>query len=330
MKVLITGASGFIGYHLSKYLCERTNYDVIGVDNQNNYYSVTLKRDRTKLLTEYNNFKFYLVDISDKNEIFEVFKSEKPDYVVNLAAQAGVRYSLENPDIYIQSNIVGFFNILEACRNYPVKHLLYASSSSVYGGNNKIPFSEKDLVDNPVSLYAATKKSNELMAYTYSHLYNIHATGLRFFTVYGTWGRPDMAYYSFSKKILNGEPIDVFNYGEMERDFTYIDDVIISIHKLLHKYDEANVGEKGGYEIFNIGNHSPVKLLDFISILEKELNIKAVINLKEMQPGDVVRTYADVEKIMDEVDFKPSTPLHEGLKRFVEWFIDYHDKGEKK
>lgn len=317
-KVLITGAAGFIGFHLSKILCE-LGVNIIGFDNLNDYYDISLKESRLNILADFSNFKFIKGDLSDKNALQAIFSGEKPDIVVNLGAQAGVRYSIENPDAYMQSNMVGFLNILECCRHFPVDHLIYASSSSVYGANKKIPFSTTDNVDNPVSLYAATKKSNELMAYTYSHLYNIPSTGLRFFTVYGPYGRPDMAYFSFTKKIIAGEEIPVFNNGDMYRDFTYIDDIVTAITKMLCNpplKDETGVK----YKVYNIGNSSPEKLSYFVETLEKHIGQKANIKYLPMQPGDVLRTFADVSDLEKDFDFRPNTSLDEGLRRFVEWY----------
>lgn len=321
-KILITGGAGFIGFHLSKRLLE-TGMQVIGIDNLNNYYEVSLKEARLEILKPFPAYKFIKQDIADKAGLFSVFESERPDIVVNLAAQAGVRYSIENPQAYIDSNIVGFFNILEACRNYPVEHLLYASSSSVYGNQKKTPFSVDDRVDKPISLYAATKKSNELMAYTYSHLYNIPATGLRFFTVYGPFGRPDMAYFSFTQKILSGEPIKIFNNGDLYRDFTYVDDIVTGIVSMLEhppKADEEGVQHK----IYNIGNNQPVKLLYFIETLENALGKEAKKEYLPMQPGDVYQTYADVAELMKDFGFKPNTGIEEGLSRFADWYYGYY------
>lgn len=333
-KILITGAAGFIGFHLSKYLLETNEYKVIGIDNINDYYSTKLKEDRLEILKKYENFEFHKIDLKEKEKIDELFEKEKFDYVVNLAAQAGVRYSITNPYSYVDSNLIGFVNILEACRNNPVKHLLYASSSSVYGGNKTAPFSTDHNVDHPVSLYAATKKSNELMAHTYSHLYKIPATGLRFFTVYGPWGRPDMAYFSFTNNIMEGKPIKVFNHGKMERDFTYIDDIVEGIYKLINKIPKENkewdeekdsISESfAPYKIYNIGNNSPVQLMEFINTLEEKIGKKAEKIYMEMQPGDVLRTYADTSDLEKEINFKPSTKLSDGLEKFVEWYKEYY------
>jgi len=333
MKVLITGAAGFIGFHLSHKLLEK-GYQVIGIDNLNDYYDPGLKKDRLNILEKYNSFNFHKVDLKDKAEVDGIFETYKPTHVVNLAAQAGVRYSIENPYAYVDSNLIGFMNILEACRNFPVKHLIYASSSSVYGGNRVVPFSTSHNVDHPVSLYAATKKSNELMAHTYSHLYGIPTTGLRFFTVYGPWGRPDMAYFSFTRDIIAGKPIKVFNHGKMERDFTYIDDIIEGIVRLMDRIPAANKDwdetkddistSFAPYKIYNIGNNEPVSLLRFIEILEVKIGKKAEKIYMDMQPGDVLRTYADVSDLERDIGFRPSTSLEQGLDEFVKWYKDYY------
>ena len=319
---LVTGAAGFIGFFLSRALLDKGE-QVIGLDNLNDYYEVSLKESRLAVLKKYENFQFYRADLADKEAVFAIFKQHLPAVVVNLAAQAGVRYSIENPDAYISSNIEGFFHILEACRHYPVEHLVFASSSSVYGGNKKVPFSTEDQVDKPVSLYAATKKSNELMAYAYSKLYGIPLTGLRFFTVYGPMGRPDMAYFKFAKKIMAGEPIQIYNHGDMRRDFTYIDDIVAGIEKILcHPPGKDENG--AAYKIYNIGNNKPEKLMDYISVLERCLGKEAKKEFLPMQPGDVYETYADVTDLMHDFDFKPSTTIEEGLSRFAEWFLDYY------
>lgn len=332
-KILVTGAAGFIGYFLSQRLLD-IGCSVIGIDNLNDYYDVNLKHARLDLLKPYDGFMFHKVDISDKSEIDKLFSEERFDIVVNLAAQAGVRYSITNPDAYINSNIIGFYNILEACRHNPVEHLVYASSSSVYGTNKKVPYSIEDKVDNPVSLYAATKKSNELMAHVYSKLYKIPTTGLRFFTVYGPMGRPDMAYFSFTNKIVKGEKIQIFNFGNMKRDFTYIDDIITGVVNVMGKIPEES--EDGApYKIYNIGNNKPEDLLHFVEILEKCLMREGIINKpveKEflpMQPGDVYQTYADVDDLVRDFGFKPDTVLEEGLSCFVKWYKDYYKIGEK-
>lgn len=326
---LITGVAGFIGYYLSRKLLEQ-GCKVIGIDNINDYYDVNLKHTRLNQLEPYGNFTFIKGDISDKDMIMRTFEDYKPNVVVNLAAQAGVRYSIENPDVYIQSNIIGFYNILEACRYNPVDHLVYASSSSVYGANKKVPFEETDFVDNPVSLYASTKKSNELMAHTYSHLYKVPATGLRFFTVYGPMGRPDMAYFGFANKHFAGEPIKIFNNGDFEndlyRDFTYIDDIVEGIQRLLGNPPEGEVQHK----VFNIGNNSPEKLMVFIETLEKALS-KALDRevqfekiFEPIKPGDVPATYASTDQLQKAVGFKPETSIEEGLQKFADWYVDYY------
>ncbi len=314
---LVTGAAGFIGYHLSKYLTAQ-GCKVIGYDNINDYYDVKLKYARLDDLKN-DHFTFIKGDLADKEAVDKLFAEYKPQIVVNLAAQAGVRYSIENPQVYIESNIIGFFNILEACRHNPVEHLLYASSSSVYGANKKIPFSTDDKVDNPVSLYAATKKSNELMAHTYSHLYKIPTTGLRFFTVYGPLGRPDMAYFSFTNKIMAGESIKIFNNGDMYRDFTYVDDIVKGIVNMLCNPPKDN------YKVYNIGNNKPEKLMDFIETLENAIGKKAEKEFYPMQPGDVYQTYADVTDLIEDFDFKPSTTIAEGLGKFASWYKEYYN-----
>ena len=320
---LVTGAAGFIGFHLSKALLN-VGATVIGLDNMNDYYEVSLKEARLNILEEFKEkFIFVKGDIADKATVDGVFDKYRPQIVVNLAAQAGVRYSITNPEAYVQSNLVGFFNILEACRNYPVEHLVYASSSSVYGGNKKIPFSTTDQVDNPVSFYAATKKSNELMAYSYSKLYGIKTTGLRFFTVYGPYGRPDMAAFLFANAIVKGDTIKVFNNGNMQRDFTYIDDIIEGLMNVLPNPPKAD--ERGvNYKIYNIGNNEPQDLMTFISTIEKALGREAKKEFLPMQPGDVERTYADVTDLMEDFGFKPETSIETGIGRFVEWFKDYY------
>ncbi|MCB9207177.1 MAG: NAD-dependent epimerase [Ignavibacteriales bacterium] len=340
-KILITGSAGFIGYHLSKRLCD-VGYSIYGIDNLNNYYDVNLKRARLERLKDFNpaqqdggqGFKFAKIDLTEKEKLFELFKVNNFNYVINLAAQAGVRYSIENPNAYIDSNIIGLINILEACRNFPVKHLIYASSSSVYGSNVKQPFSENDNVDHPVSLYAATKKSNELMAHSYSSLYNIPTTGLRFFTVYGPYGRPDMAYFSFTKDIIAGNSINVFNKGNLERDFTYIDDIVEGMIRLIDKapITDSNWNKEKAepatsfapYRIFNIGNNKPVKLMKFISVLEEVIGKKAKINYLPMQQGDVYSTYANISALNKLVGFEPKTSIEEGLKNFVDWYKSYY------
>lgn len=325
---LVTGVAGFVGYFLSKRLLEQ-GCKVIGIDNVNDYYDVNLKYARLEQLKPCGKFTFIKGDISDKDIITQIFKEYKPNIVVNLAAQAGVRYSIESPDVYIQSNVIGFYNILEACRHYPVDHLVYASSSSVYGANKKVPFKETDFVDNPVSLYASTKKSNELMAHTYSHLYKIPTTGLRFFTVYGPMGRPDMAYFGFADKYFAGEPINIFNNGDFEndlyRDFTYIDDIVEGIQRLLSNPPKGDVEHK----VFNIGNNNPEKLMVFIETLEKALG-KALGRevvfekvFEPIKPGDVPATYASTDLLQKAVDFKPETSIEKGLQEFANWYVDY-------
>lgn len=319
---LITGAAGFIGYFLSKALLDQ-GLRVVGFDNLNDYYEVSLKESRLSKLKEDKNFTFVKGDLSIEEDVVLLIENYRPQVIVNLAAQAGVRYSIDNPKAYMDSNVMGFFHILEACRKYPVEHLVFASSSSVYGENDKIPFSVEDKVDYPVSLYAATKKSNELMAHAYSKLYKIPVTGLRFFTVYGPMGRPDMAYFKFAKKIMAGQEIEIYNNGEMYRDFTYIDDIITGICNLLCCPPKEN--EKGvAYRIYNIGNNQPEKLMDFISVLEKSLGREAKKVFLPMQPGDVPRTYADVEDLIRDFDFKPSTTIEEGLGAFAQWFKEYY------
>lgn len=322
-KILVTGGAGFIGFHLSKRLLE-DGYDVVGYDNINDYYDVSLKYARLEILKEFSNYTFVKGDLADKEAVNKLFSDNKFDIAVNLGAQAGVRYSIENPQAYIDSNIVGFFNILEACRHNPVSHLLYASSSSVYGNQEKTPFSTDDNVDHPISLYAATKKSNELMAFTYSHLYGIPATGLRFFTVYGPYGRPDMAYFSFTNKIIKGEPIKIFNNGDMYRDFTYVDDIVQGICNMLENPPKP---DKNGdrHKVYNIGNNNPEKLMYFIETLEKCIGKTAEKEYLPMQAGDVYQTYADVSELMRDFDFKPSTTIEEGLSKFAEWYKEYYN-----
>jgi len=319
-KILITGAAGFIGHAISKHLLNTDSYEVIGIDNMNAYYSVELKEARLATLEKKPNFTFYKMDIADHESLDDLFVKSQFDYVVNLAAQAGVRYSIENPRAYTESNLVGFSNILEACRHHKIKHLVFASSSSVYGRNEKVPFSEEDRVDLPVSYYAATKKANEVMAASYSHLYNLPISGLRFFTVYGPWGRPDMAPWLFTDAILHNRPIKVFNNGDMLRDFTYIDDIVEGIVRLL---DNPPVKDLP-YEIYNIGNNRPEKLADFISAIEKACGIEAQKVNYPMQDGDVPVTYADTNKLNQAVGFSPDTNLQSGIERFVAWFREYH------
>ena len=325
MKILVIGAAGFIGFHLAHRLLGE-GHEATGFDNLNDYYEVSLKQSRLRRLEGFKGFTFKKGDLADEQAVNGLFTEFKPEIVVHLAAQAGVRYSIQNPRAYIDSNIIGFFNVLEACRHNPVKHLIYASSSSVYGNQVKAPFSVSDNVDHPISLYAATKKSNELMAYTYSHLYSIPTTGLRFFTVYGPAGRPDMAYYSFAKKILAGETIQVFNNGDMYRDFTYVDDIASGIMKMLDKPPQ----EPGPAKIYNIGNNKPVQLMHFINVLEQALSkaygheLKAIIEYLPMQPGDVYQTYADIDDLMRDFEFKPQTSIEDGLYEFAKWYRDYY------
>ncbi len=333
MKVLITGAAGFIGSDLSLRLLERGD-EVIGIDNLNDYYDPGLKEARLARTRDHPAFTDLRVDIEDRADMAALFEQYKPDGVVNLAAQAGVRYSLENPNAYIDTNVVGFMNILEGCRHNDVKHLVYASSSSVYGSNTKMPFSVHDNVDHPVSIYAATKKANELMAHTYSHLYRIPTTGLRFFTVYGPWGRPDMALFKFTQKILAGEPIDVFNYGKHRRDFTYIDDIVEGVIRTLDHIPEPNPDWSGDhpdsasstapYALYNIGNNEPVELMHYIEVLEDCLGKKAEKNMLPLQPGDVPDTYADVEDLVKDVDYKPDMSVEQGVANFVAWYRDFY------
>jgi UDP-glucuronate 4-epimerase len=329
---LLTGAAGFIGFHLSKRLLERGEH-IVGFDNLNDYYDVRLKDARLEILNKYENFEFVKGDLVDKAAVDRLFETYKPEVVVNLAAQAGVRYSITNPAAYIESNIIGFFNILEACRHNMPKHLVYASSSSVYGGNQKVPYSTADMTDSPVSLYAATKKSNEIIAHSYSKLYNIPATGLRFFTVYGAYGRPDMAYYSFTDKMMQGKPIELFNNGDIKRDFTYIDDIVTGIINVVGKAPDPNsVGAR--YALYNIGNNSPVTLVEFVNTLERILLEYGLISKPAerkylpMQPGDVYHTYADIDKLTADFGFRPNTPLEDGLRHFAEWYKEYKQKTE--
>jgi len=330
MKILVTGAAGFIGFHLIKALLDQ-NYMIIGIDNINDYYDVELKNNRLKTLKDHPKseyFSFIKLDLADREAMAALFSNHEFDVVVNLGAQAGVRYSIENPNAYMDSNMVGFLNVLEGCRQTNVKHLLYASSSSVYGMNIKQPFSTNDRVDYPISLYAATKKSNELMAHTYSHLYDIPTTGLRFFTVYGPYGRPDMAYFSFTRKILAGETIDVFNNGEMKRDFTYIDDIVEGITRLIDKVPASQSSLTSAatapYKVYNIGNNQPITLRRFISAIESACGKKAQENLLPMQAGDVPITYADVDELINDINFKPNTTIEDGISYFVEWYRDYY------
>ena len=338
--ILITGAAGFIGSNLvKKYCLAHPDYTVIGVDNMNDYYDVRLKENRLEELNQYSLFTFVKGNIADKQLIEDLFTKYQPQIVVNLAAQAGVRYSITNPDAYIEANLIGFYNILEACRHHEVEHLVYASSSSVYGSNKKIPYSTDDKVDNPVSLYAATKKSNELMAHAYSKLYNIPSTGLRFFTVYGPAGRPDMAYFGFTNKLVKGEKIQIFNYGNCKRDFTYVDDIVEGVYRVMMKAPEKQVGEDGlpipPYAVYNIGNNQPENLLDFVTILQEELiragvlpqdyDFEAHKELVPMQAGDVPITYADTTALERDFGFKPSTSLRDGLRAFAEWYKEFYE-----
>ena len=346
-KILVTGSAGFIGYHLSSRLIS-LGYKVSGLDSVNDYYDTGLKEARIKSLIQQaknatsdhnSNFTFHRLDLIDKDALTELCINEQFDYVIHLAAQAGVRYSLENPQAYVDSNLVGFVNVLEACRNYPPRHFIFASSSSVYGLNSMVPFSTSQNTDHPVSLYAATKKANEVIAHSYAHLFNIHLTGLRFFTVYGPWGRPDMAYFSFTRRIYEGEPIEIFNNGDLMRDFTYIDDIINGIIALLDKIPQGNPSfdpqnpdpsiSSAPFRIFNIGNNNPVRLMDFIATLEETIGRKAIKVFKPMQAGDVFATHADIESLADLVEFKPVTSLETGLRFFVDWYRDYYKPHSK-
>jgi UDP-glucuronate 4-epimerase len=332
-KVLITGAAGFIGYHLAKRLCA-DGFAVDGIDNLNAYYELSLKEARLNNLKNHGSFRFFRLDIADKKSLDRQFQENRYDFVVNLAAQAGVRHSIENPYVYLESNIHGFLNILEACRHHPVKHLVYASSSSVYGANKKMPFSVHDNVDHPLALYAASKKSNELMAHAYSNLYNIPTTGLRFFSAYGPYGRPDMALFIFTKAILAGEPISVFNHGKMKRDFTYVDDLVECITRLIPKPTKADKNWNGltpnpstsfvPYRLFNVGNSSTVELIRYIEIIEEKLGKKAIKNFLPIQEGDVPDALADVKDLEEEINYKPSTPIEVGVGKFIDWYLDYY------
>lgn len=333
MKILLTGAAGFIGMTTALRLLARGD-EVVGLDNLNDYYEVSLKHARLARLTPHERFRFVPLSVEDRPGMEALFAAERFDRVIHLAAQAGVRYSLKNPHAYIDSNIVGFMNVLEGCRHSGVQHLVYASSSSVYGGNTKMPFSEHDSVDHPVSMYAATKKANELMAHTYSHLFGLPTTGLRFFTVYGPWGRPDMALFLFTKAILEGRPIDVFNHGRMQRDFTFVDDIVEGVIRVMDRSAEANPdfvsdtpdpgSSNAPYRVFNIGNHSPVQLLDYIACIEEALGMKAQKNLLPLQDGDVPATYADIDALRDWVGFAPATDIRSGVARFVAWYRQYY------
>jgi UDP-glucuronate 4-epimerase len=328
MTILITGVAGFIGYSLAQRLLAE-GCTVYGIDNLNSYYDVTLKHDRLQRLKNHPTFTFEKIDIYDRDSIDTLFQRQNFDYVIHLAAQAGVRYSLDNPHIYGDTNLSGFLNVLEACRWHPPKHLVFASSSSVYGSNRKVPFSTDDSVDYPVSLYAATKKANELMAHAYSHLYQIPTTGLRFFTVYGPWGRPDMAYFKFVKAISENKPIDVYNHGQMKRDFTYIDDVVEGIVRVMYRLPDGcdqpeTTASQARYKIYNLGNHQPVALLRFIKVIEAAMGQKATLNMRPMQPGDVLETYADTTALAQDVGFSPDTSLEVGIAKFVAWYKDYY------
>jgi UDP-glucuronate 4-epimerase len=332
-KILVTGAAGFIGYHTSTRLLE-SGYKVVGIDNLNDYYDVTLKEARLSRLQDKRNFSFLRLDLADRQGMEQLFLSQQFDTVIHLAAQAGVRYSIQNPHAYIDSNLVGFINILEGCRHHGVQHLTYASSSSVYGANSTLPFSIHDNVDHPLSLYAATKKANELMAHTYSNLYGLPTTGLRFFTVYGPWGRPDMALFLFTDAIIKDRPIDVFNHGQMQRDFTYIDDIVEGVIRVAARPAQSNPLWSGAtpdpgssfapWRVYNIGNHTPVELLHFIHVIEEKLGRKAQLNLLPLQPGDVQATCADVADLMQDVDFQPATPIEVGIHYFIDWYRDYY------
>jgi UDP-glucuronate 4-epimerase len=332
-NVLVTGAAGFIGFHLARRLL-KDGYQVVGIDNINPYYDVALKEARLEALKGESNFNFIKMDLADRKQLERLFADQKFEVVVNMAAQAGVRYSIENPFAYVDSNLVGFVNLLECCRHHDVKHLVFASSSSVYGANTKMPFSVHHNVDHPVSLYAATKKANELMAHTYSHLYRLPSTGLRFFTVYGPWGRPDMALFLFTRAILEDRPLKVFNHGKMQRDFTYIDDIIEGVVRVLGRLPQPNPNWSGAapdpgtspapYKIYNIGNNNPVELIKFIEVIEAALGKQAQKKFMDLQPGDVVATYADVDDLMQDVGFKPATPIEVGVERFVRWYKDFY------
>ena len=332
--VLITGASGFIGSNLAKrILTDAPDTRVIGLDNMNDYYDVRIKEARLKELQAFPNYVFVQGNLADKNLVFDLFETHHPEIVVNLAAQAGVRYSIVNPDAYVESNLLGFFHILEACRHYPVEHLVYASSSSVYGANKKVPYSTEDKVDNPISLYAATKKSNELMAHVYSHLYDLPTTGLRFFTVYGPWGRPDMSPMLFAKAIMENKPIKIFNHGDMARDFTYVDDIVEGVYRVIEKPAKADntwqsdhpdpASSSAPYRVYNIGNSSPVKLMDYVQAMETAFGKEAIKEFLPMQAGDVQHTFSDVSDLEKDFDYRPTTPLEEGLKNFANWYFEY-------
>jgi len=334
MKILVTGAAGFIGFHTSKQLLD-SGYDVIGLDNLNSYYDIKLKNNRLKILQEYDKFTFQKIDLKDQGKVESFFKKESPQRVIHLAAQAGVRYSIENPQAYIQSNIVGTFNILEGCRHNKVEHLVYASSSSVYGLNKKYPFSVHDKASHPASFYGATKISNELMAHSYSHLYKLPTTGLRFFTVYGPWGRPDMALFLFTKSILASEPIDLYNQGNMIRDFTYIDDITEGVCRIIKKIPEPNPNWSGldpdpasstaPYRLYNIGSNQPIQLMDYVQEIENNLGIKAKLNLMPMQDGDVKKSHADVDDLVKDFEYSPKWNIQDGIRNFIKWYIHYYN-----
>jgi UDP-glucuronate 4-epimerase len=333
MKLLVTGAAGFIGFHVSKKLLD-SGYEIVGLDNINDYYDISLKKDRLKILEDHNHFTLYKNNLEDREATEQLFKKEAPHRVIHLAAQAGVRYSIKNPEVYIQSNILGTFNILESCRHNAVEHLVYASTSSTYGLSTKYPFAVTDNVSHPVSFYGATKIANELMAHSYSHLYKIPTTGLRFFTVYGPWGRPDMAYFLFTKNILASKPIDIYNHGNMERDFTYIDDIVEGVIKVTNKVPQPDSNWKSDapqpasssapYKIYNIGSNAPVRLMDYINEIEKNLGIKAILNLMPMQNGDFIKSHANVDTLMQDFGYTPKYSIKIGIKRFVEWYMDYY------
>jgi UDP-glucuronate 4-epimerase len=334
MKILVTGSAGFIGFHTSKQLLD-SGYDVIGLDNLNSYYDIKLKNNRLKILQEYDKFTFQKIDLKDQGKVESFFKKESPQRVIHLAAQAGVRYSIENPQAYIQSNIVGTFNILEGCRHNKVEHLVYASSSSVYGLNKKYPFSVHDKASHPASFYGATKISNELMAHSYSHLYKLPTTGLRFFTVYGPWGRPDMALFLFTKSILASEPIDLYNQGNMIRDFTYIDDITEGVCRIIKKIPEPNPNWSGldpdpasstaPYRLYNIGSNQPIQLMDYVQEIENNLGIKAKLNLMPMQDGDVKKSHADVDDLVKDFEYSPKWNIQDGIRNFIKWYIHYYN-----
>ncbi len=334
MKILVTGVAGFIGFHTTKRLLD-SGYNIAGLDNLNNYYDINLKKDRLKILQEYDRFSFHQIDLIDKKIVEDLFRQKSPQRVIHMAAQAGVRYSIEHPQVYVQSNIIGTFNILEGCRKNEVEHLVYASSSSVYGLNTKYPFSVHDHVSHPASFYGATKISNELMAHSYSQLYELPTTGLRFFTVYGPWGRPDMALFLFTKSILASEPIDLYNQGNMIRDFTYIDDIVEGVCRIIKKIPEPNpnwpetnpdpASSKGPYRLYNIGSNQPIKLMDYVKEIEKNLGMEAKFNLMPMQDGDVVKSHADVEDLVKDFNYSPRWNIQDGVKNFIQWYIDYYN-----